>query len=322
MRSKKGVSEYTAVLILTLISLAVMGGLVAYAMSSGSRNASGVLQQEKQLGFEAGQVVKVVFYEQENGGTLFLIEDVGNLPIQISECLQGGAPVSCTLETPPPNSNPVSMMEPNALYALFVNSGPQGVEILTTQNVLIELTSLYSLSSGTPEYAFGTQSYQGQSYLGMTVVAFPISQLNDNSVNCGSPYDTQGYTAVAYVYFTDPHPTVSIVTDDGMEVFLEQVGSNSWQSVFNGNAWHGQGATEYQQTLNVHKNQEYVIAVQWFNECGSGVSVLQITNSQLASSFSVTAWLWSSSSYPSYQLVAANPSSVPQGATVEATGSW
>jgi len=322
--ARRGVSEMMAAMILILITLGVAGAVTAYFLTSNSRNTTSIIQAEKYLAYQAGEIVRVVFYENTSQSTLFLVEDVGNLPIQVSACYQEFAgSVPCTLTTPPPNENPVTVMLPGQLYALTVNtSTPLGVVIETQQNVLIQLTEDYAPSSGTPEYAFGTQSYQGQSYLGMTVVAFPISQLNNNYVNCGSPYDTQGYTAVAYVYFQNPHPTVSIVTDDGMEVFYAVAGSNSWNSVFNGAAWHGQGATEYQQTLNVEPNKEYEIVVQWFNACAPGMSALQITNSQLASSFSVTAWLWTSSSYPSYSSVAANPPAVPQGATVEANGAW
>ncbi len=184
--------------------------------------------------------------------------------------------------------------------------------------------SVPALSAASVEWNFGTSSYQGDIYQGMPTQAFPsaVSDLNNNGVACGSPYDSQGYTAVAYMYFTSSI-TVTITTDDAMEVFYAPAGSSSWSSVFGGNAWHGQGATQYGSTISVTPGW-YEVAVDWTNVCAPGMSAFEINGAYMTSNqFNVIAWTPSSNSVDllPYSDVTANPAD-PSGITVEQTGSW
>ena len=185
--------------------------------------------------------------------------------------------------------------------------------------------SVPTLSSTSVEWNFGTSSYQGSIYQGMPTQAFPsaVSDLNNNNVACSSPYDSQGYTAVAYMYFTSSI-TVTITTDDAMEVFYAPEGTSSWSSVFGGNAWHGQGATQYGPTTISVTPGWYEVAVDWTNTCTPGMSAFEINGAyMLSSQFNVIAWTPSSSSTDllPYSDVTANPAD-PSGITVEQTGSW
>ncbi len=184
--------------------------------------------------------------------------------------------------------------------------------------------SVPALSAASVEWNFGTSGYQGDIYQGMPTQAFPsaVSDLNNNGVACGSPYDSQGYTAVAYMYFTSSI-TVTITTDDAMEVFYAPAGSSSWSSVFGGNAWHGQGATQYGSTISVTPGW-YEVAVDWTNVCAPGMSAFEINGAYMTSNqFNVIAWTPSSNSVDllPYSDVTANPAD-PSGITVEQTGSW
>ncbi|MGC8533643.1 MAG: hypothetical protein ACP5MV_03405 [Candidatus Parvarchaeum sp.] len=185
--------------------------------------------------------------------------------------------------------------------------------------------SVPSLTSTSVEWNFGTSSYQGNIYEGMPTQAFPssLSDLNNNGVSCGSPYNSQGYTAVAYMYFTSSI-TVTITTDDAMEVFYAPYGTNSWSSVFGGNAWHGQGATQYGPTTVSVTPGWYEVAVDWTNICAPGMSAFEINGAyMLSSQFNVIGWTPSNSSVQllPYSDVTANPAD-PSGITVEQTGSW
>ncbi|MCL4396774.1 hypothetical protein M1494_00275 [Candidatus Parvarchaeota archaeon] len=185
--------------------------------------------------------------------------------------------------------------------------------------------SVPTLSATSVEWNFGTSSYQGDIYQGMPTEAFPssLSDLNNNVVACSSPYDSQGYTAVAYMYFTSSI-TVTITTDDATAVFYTPAGSNSWTSVFGSNAWKGEPATQYGPTTISVTPGWYEVAVDWTNQCGQGMSAFEINGAyMLSSQFNVIGWTPSSNSVQllSYSDVTANPAD-PSGITVEQTGSW
>ena len=185
--------------------------------------------------------------------------------------------------------------------------------------------SVPTLSASSVEWNFGTSSYQGNIYQGMPTQAFPssVSDLNNNGVACSSPYDSQGYTAVAYMYFTSSI-TVTITTDDATAVFYAPAGTSSWSSVFGSDAWHGQGATQYGPTTISVTPGWYEVAVDWTNICAPGMSAFEINGAYMTSQqFNVIAWTPSSSSVQllPYSDVTANPAD-PSGITVEQTGSW
>ena len=185
--------------------------------------------------------------------------------------------------------------------------------------------SIPALSASSVEWNFGTSSYQGQIHQGMPTQAFPsaVSDLNNNGLACSSPYNSQGYTAVGYMYFTSSI-TVTITSDDATAVFYAPAGSSSWSSVFGSNAWHGQGATQYGPTTISVTPGWYEVAVDWTNICGPGMSAFEINGAYMTSpQFSVIAWTPSSNSVQllPYSDVTANPSD-PSGITVEQTGSW
>ena len=71
-------------------------------------------------------------------------------------------------------------------------------------------------------YDYGTPSYQGRVYLGMTCVPFPSNVGGSAQLNNNNPSQSPGYTAVAIFYFQSS-VTFQIETDDGMEVFYAPV---------------------------------------------------------------------------------------------------
>ena len=185
--------------------------------------------------------------------------------------------------------------------------------------------SVPTLSASSVEWNFGTSSYQGDIYQGMPTPAFPssLSDLNNNNVACSSPYDSQGYTAVAYMYFTSSI-TVTITTDDATAVFYAPAGSSSWSSVFGNSAWKGERATQYGPTTVSVTPGWYEVAVDWTNQCGPGMSAFEINGAYMTSNqFNVIGWTPSSNSVQllPYSDVTANPAD-PSGITVEQTGSW
>ena len=143
---------------------------------------------------EAGSLVAVSFSEKTNCTTTF---DESNLPTSY--------PWNVTFNNVEKTSTSSSMQ------FTTINSGG---------SIPSYSYSVPTISSATVEWNFGTSSYQGGIHQGMPTQPFPssLSDLNNNNVACSSPYDSQGYTAVGYMYFTSSI-TVTITSDDAMAVF-------------------------------------------------------------------------------------------------------
>jgi len=295
---------------LSVIFQTTTGGIrrpvAAYSINSISPNSSSTLNcgttytPSPSSGFaEAGSTVSITFSGETTCITTF---DEANLPSSF--------PWNVTFNNVEKTSTSTSM---------------QFTTVTSGGSIPSYSYSVPTLSSSTVEWNFGTSSYQGQIYQGMPTQPFPssVSDLNNNNVACVFPYDSQGYTAVAYMYFSSSI-TVTITTADAMEVFYAPAGTTSWSSVFGGNAWHGQGATQYGPTTISVTPGWYEVAVDWTNICAPGMSAFEINGAYMTSQqFNVIAWTPSSNSVQllPYSNVTANPAD-PSGITVEQTGSW
>ena len=142
---------------------------------------------------------------EPNGSVLSKRYDIGILPSgsQIF-ILIGGCPKSQTTYSLPAAIGYIEVESP--LKNNLISQGK-----LSGSEEAVLSSDLSGLLSNT--YAFGTPyigvSYQTQEYyangifLGQVAGAFPssLSDLNNGDVNCGSPYDTQGYTAIKSMYY-------------------------------------------------------------------------------------------------------------------------
>ena len=217
----------------------------------------------------------------------------------------------------------------NVTFAGTLHGFLTGTSTTFTTDLINGLAS-YSFtptSANSITFAYGTPAYQGQVYDGLPVQAFPsaLSDLNIQT-SCSSPYNSEGYSATAYVYFSSSI-TFTVWTDDGTEIFYQPYGSSSWTSVFGGAQWRGQGTSTstspYTATVSVTPGF-YRLAVDWTNICGGGMDFIGINGAQTVSpQFNVIAWTPNSNSVQllPYSDVTANPVS-PSAITVQQTGSW
>ncbi len=173
-----------------------------------------------------------------------------------------------------PSSSNVQLLPYNTISAN--PASPSGISVVNTT----QWSSINSnLGNG---WAFGTDWHNHDVYFGMETTLFPIPPLNlDNAPCSGPPYSSHAYTAISYMHFNGTY-NITIVSDDATEVFYKQIGSNTWTSVFNGNAWKGQPPTEYTQNV-VFSNGNYEVAVDYMDTCDpAGVSVFVISPAALA----------------------------------------
>lgn len=88
-----------------------------------------------------------------------------------------------------------------------------------------------------------------------------------------------GYVAKTTMYFKAA-TTVTITTDDGMEVYVDG------QPVFNGAAWHLQGATTYQQAVTLSPGT-HEVSTKWYKWEDGSYSSFSATNTAPHTSLSI-----------------------------------
>ncbi len=130
-------------------------------------------------------------------------------------------------------------------------------------------------------YAYGTASYQGNSYLGMKVVPFPtlVSTLNNNNVQCGAtnPPSYNSTMSLAYTIIYSPggrSVNVSVWPDDLMNVYYKSSSATAWQNVFGG--YVGCCKAYGPDTMSLSSGFTDV-AVLWSNVCAPGAQMLNTT---------------------------------------------
>ncbi|MEM4098981.1 MAG: hypothetical protein QXW57_04455, partial [Candidatus Micrarchaeaceae archaeon] len=156
--------------------------------------------------------------------------------------LQQVPPVSSFTETV---NQPITEIANYSVWSVQAWEGPSGSfpyqTTPTTDGVVFATGGFNSL-----DFSYGTPSYQGNSYYGMTTVPFP-SPFNGLNSQSQPPY--VGYTAYSTVNIQQAgNYQFNIETDDEMAVYINGPGTNGWLSVFGSNAWHFEGATGYSQT--------------------------------------------------------------------------
>lgn len=221
---------------------------------------------------------------------------------------------------------------PNPSTGTFI-AGSSNIAITYSGSTVCTPTTTFT-ESGLPSgyqwdvnlgWNFGTSSYSGElSNTGIPSSAFQssLSDLNNNNVACSSPYDSEGYTAVAYMNFGSS-VTFNVFTDDGTEIFYKPASGGSWTSVFGGSLWTGHGGVGYTSTASVSAGL-YEVVVDWMNACTPGTSGIAIQGASAATKhWNVTAWTPSNSAWDwiGYNNLTGNPPH-PGGITVQQTSTW
>ena len=83
--------------------------------------------------------------------------------------------------------------------------------------------------------------------------------------------DHVGYVAEAEMYFTGSSTTVTIRTDDGMEVYIDG------QPIFNGEAWKTQSPTTYVETVTLTPGT-HTVTVKWYDWEGAAYTSFSASN--------------------------------------------
>jgi len=189
---RRGISGFIAALILTVAVLASASVIFAYYSGGAGSAGAGLVAQQVRQGAQFGQVIMVSDLYRSANALTYMVQDVGNLPIQIAQCFIQGQQTQCELTTQ--SGQPASEMIIDKTYYLTVSclgacNGMSGVEVYTTVGNLIALpasgiasvaftldptspafTPTTSSSPGTPTAAGSTTSFNCGIYCSLTTI--------------------------------------------------------------------------------------------------------------------------------------------------------
>ena len=139
---RRGISGFIAALILTVAVLASASVVFAYYSGGAGSAGAGLVAQQVKQGVQFGQVIMVSGLYRSANALTYMVQDVGNLPIQISQCFIQGQQTPCGLTTQ--SGQPASEMTIDKTYYLTVSclgacNGMSGVEVYTTVGNIIAL---------------------------------------------------------------------------------------------------------------------------------------------------------------------------------------
>jgi hypothetical protein len=187
---RRGISGFIAALILTVAVLASASVVFAYYSGGAGSAGAGLVAQQVTQGVQFGQVIMVSGLYRSANALTYMVQDVGNIPIQIAQCFIQGQQTPCELTTQ--SGQPASEMVIDKTYYLTVSclgacNGMSGVEVYTTEGNLIALPAsgiasvAFTLDPTSPAFTPTTSSSPGIP----TVPGTPTAADSTTSFNCG-----------------------------------------------------------------------------------------------------------------------------------------
>ncbi len=259
MKQRRGVADVIAALVLIFITIIAAG--VVFVIAT---NYAGRLSNNVGVQITSSQITPL-----PGGGAV----------LQVTVQNTGTVPEGISVSTSDPQTFEMGSLNMDAYAYYWSNSQTWNPSYYFPYPYTGSVPSGYvsSTTNWAPPYAYGTRSYVGQNYLGMVVVPFPYP-FTVLDVGVGG-FGTQGYIATGSFFVPQTTQyTFYAVTDDATAIWINGPSTNGqWIEVFNGAAWHPQGAG-YVYTANENLQPGvYQIAIEWLNLGGPGMSAIKIT---------------------------------------------
>ncbi|ACP56522.1 hypothetical protein [Saccharolobus islandicus] len=133
----KGISEAITVIFLILVTLIAMAIVSIYYLHVVNLNQYGLSQELKNYYITTGQMVSVVYYHQTDNRSYFYVENIGNIPINVSKIYVNQTMVKFIIYNTT-NTN-VRILYPQIVYVIEVYDNTTNIIIQTSNNNLIQL---------------------------------------------------------------------------------------------------------------------------------------------------------------------------------------
>ena len=208
----------------------------------------------------------------------------------------GGTGQSSTLTQivyPDPQAYLLNGMTPGVFYVYSYTSGPTEGAVpysdissyplsMPDSNPNSVATWTGTFNDGGFGYDYGNPGYNGQTFLGRPIVAYP-SSLGILNTEPGGGANDEGYMAVTVLYFTAGTYTFNGEYDDNGAMFISNNGVD-WTSIIGSNAWISEGATAYSGTETLSTGWYFFAVVNGNMGGGPSMSALNITGGSISTS--------------------------------------
>ncbi|AAK42801.1 hypothetical protein SULI_02505 [Saccharolobus solfataricus] len=133
----RGISEAITVVFLILVTLIAIAIVTIYYLHIVNANQYGLYQELKNYYIDSGQILSVVYYHQINNHSYFYVENIGNLPINITNIYVNHTIVKFIIYN---NTNTqIKILYPKVVYVIEVYDNTTNIIIQTSNNNLIQL---------------------------------------------------------------------------------------------------------------------------------------------------------------------------------------
>ncbi|QGA53212.1 hypothetical protein GFS03_00655 [Sulfolobus sp. E5-1-F] len=133
----RSISEAITVVFLILVTLIAITIVTIYYLHVVNTNQYGLSQELKNYYVDTGQVLSVVYYRQINNQSYFYVENIGNVPINVTNIYVYHTIVKFIIYN---NTNThIQILYPRIVYVIEVYDNTTSIIIQTSNNNLIQL---------------------------------------------------------------------------------------------------------------------------------------------------------------------------------------
>ncbi|MEM4086382.1 MAG: hypothetical protein QXR34_08495 [Saccharolobus sp.] len=133
----RAISEALTVVLLILVTIVAISVVSLYYIHVVNLNQFSLEQELKSQYIQAGQILSVVYYRQQDNNSYFYVENIGNIPINISKIYVNGTSVN--FEICNSTNKHVHVLYPQIVYVIQIPKNTTTIIIQTTNNNLIYL---------------------------------------------------------------------------------------------------------------------------------------------------------------------------------------
>ncbi|WP_338604412.1 hypothetical protein V6M85_06380 [Sulfolobus tengchongensis] len=133
----KAISEAITVVFLILVTLIAIAIVTIYYLHVVNLNQYGLSQELRNYYIDTGQILSVVYYHQTDNHTCFYVENIGNVPINVSKIYVNHTAIKFIIYNS--TTTDIRVLYPQVVYVIQVYDNTTNIIIQTTNNNLIEL---------------------------------------------------------------------------------------------------------------------------------------------------------------------------------------
>ncbi|MEM0227075.1 MAG: hypothetical protein QXF46_09395 [Thermofilaceae archaeon] len=133
----RAISEALTVVLLILVTIVAISVVSLYYIHVVNLNQFSLEQELKSQYIQAGQILSVVYYRQQDNNSYFYVENIGNIPINISKIYVNGTSVNFVIYNS--TNTYVRVLYPQIVYVIQIPKNTTTIIIQTTNNNLIYL---------------------------------------------------------------------------------------------------------------------------------------------------------------------------------------